>query len=96
MQTCYNETCTRISSGAGPLFLVNKIQSYHFFIYVFLDLRLLFSMWLVALINPFPNTKILDWSKLKECTDVTFKFHENGGKFPNWEENNVGKGEIAH
>ena len=44
-------------------------------------------------IRPFPNNKILDWSKLKEFADVNFKFDENGGKFPKWEENNVGKGD---
>ena len=41
---------------------------------------------LVLTLNPFPNNKILDWSKLNECADVNFKFDENDGKFPKWEE----------
>ena len=32
-------------------------------------------------INPFPNNKILDSSKLKEFADDNFKFDENGRKF---------------
>ena len=45
--------------------------------------------------NPFPNDKILDWSKLKELADDYFEFDENGGKFSERVENTVGKGEIA-
>ena len=45
--------------------------------------------------NPFPNDKILDWSKLKEFADDNFEFDENGGKFSERVENTVGKGEIA-
>ena len=47
-------------------------------------------------INPLPNDKILDSSKLKEFADVNFNFDENGRKFSIWVENTVGKGEIAH
>ena len=46
-------------------------------------------------LNPFPNDKFLDWSKLKEFADDNFKFDENDGKFPKRIENTVGKGEIA-
>ena len=38
---------------------------------------------------------ILDYSKLKELADDTFKFDENSLQFSNREENTVGKGEIA-
>ena len=41
------------------------------------------------------QTIILDFSKLKEFADDKFKFDENGGKFSDWLENTVGKGEIA-
>ena len=44
--------------------------------------------------NSFPNDKIYP-SKLKEFAAVNFKFDENGRKFSKWEENTVGKGEIA-
>ena len=47
-------------------------------------------------INPLPNDKILDSSKLKEFADVNFNFDENGRKVSIWVENTVGKGEIAH
>ena len=47
-------------------------------------------------VNPFPNNKILDSSKLKEFADDNFKFDENGTKFSEWLENTVGKSEIAH
>ena len=46
-------------------------------------------------INPFPNNKILDSSKLKEFAEDNFKFDEKGTKFSEWFENTVGKGEIA-
>ena len=46
-------------------------------------------------LNPFPNDKILDSSKLKAFADDNFELDENGRKFPNWVENTVGKGEIA-
>ena len=38
---------------------------------------------------------MLDSSKLKKLADNNFKFDENGRKFSKWEENAVGKGEIA-
>ena len=46
-------------------------------------------------VNPLPDDKILDWSKLKEFADDKFKFDENGRKLSKWVENTVGKGEIA-
>ena len=42
------------------------------------------------------NNKILNSSKLKEYADNSFKFDENGKKFPKWLENTVEKGEILH
>ena len=47
-------------------------------------------------VNPLPDDKTLDKSKLKQSADNNFKFDENDGKFPKWIENTVGKGEIAH
>ena len=44
-------------------------------------------------LNPFPNDKFLDSSKLKEFADDNFKFSENGRKFFKWIENIVEKGE---
>ena len=49
----------------------------------------------LSTLNPFPKRQILDFSKLKEFADDNFKFNENGRKFSNRVENNVGKGEIA-
>ena len=46
-------------------------------------------------INPLPDDKILDWSKLKQFADNNFKFDENSRKFSKPVENTVGKGEIA-
>ena len=46
-------------------------------------------------LNPLPNDKILDPSKLKEFADNNFKFDENGRKLSKRVENTVGKGEIA-
>ena len=48
------------------------------------------------LINPLPDDKILDRSKLKQSADDNFKFDENRRKFSKRVENTVGKGEIAH
>ena len=54
---------------------------------------------------PFPKRQTSDAFKLKEFTDAfklkefagdNFKFDKNGRKFSEWEENTVGKGEIAH
>ena len=45
--------------------------------------------------EPFPKRQILDDSKLKGLADDNFKSDENGRKLPKWEENTVGKGEIA-
>ena len=38
---------------------------------------------------------MLDLPKLKEFADDNFRFDENGGKFSEIIENDVGKGEIA-
>ena len=46
-------------------------------------------------INPLPDDKILDWSKLKQFADDNFKFDENSRKFFKQVQNTVGKGEIA-
>ena len=45
-------------------------------------------------INPLPDNKILDRSKLKQSADDNFEFDENR-KFSKWVENAVGKGEVA-
>ena len=50
---------------------------------------------LLNVLNPFPNNKILDSSKLEESADDNLKVDENGTKFSKWLENTVGKGEIA-
>ena len=47
-------------------------------------------------VNPFPNDKFLDSSKVKEFADDDFKFDENGERSSKSLENTVGKGEIAH
>ena len=49
----------------------------------------------MACINPLPDDKILDWSKLKQSADDNFGFDENTRKFSKRVENNVGKREIA-
>ena len=46
-------------------------------------------------LNPLPDDKILDRSKLKQSADDNFKFHENSRKFSKQVEKTVGKGEIA-
>ena len=51
---------------------------------------------IVFSINPLPDDKIVDWSKLKQFTDDNFKFDENSRRFSKQVENTVGKGEIAH
>ena len=48
-----------------------------------------------VLVNPLPDDKFLDSSKLKELADDNFKFDDNGRKLSKWVENTVGKGEIA-
>ena len=48
------------------------------------------------MINPFPNDRFLNTSKLKQSADDNFKFDENSRKFPNRIVNAVGQGEIAH
>ena len=49
-----------------------------------------------CVVNPLPDDKNLDWSKLKQSSDDNFKFDENSRKFFKRVENTVGKGEIAH
>ena len=44
---------------------------------------------------PFPNDKILDFSKLKQFADNNSKFEDSGKKFAKRVDNTVGKGEIA-
>ena len=46
-------------------------------------------------INPLPDDKILDWSKLKQITDDILKCIQNGNKVQYRTENIVRKGEIA-
>ena len=46
-------------------------------------------------VNPLPDDKILDRSKLKQSADDNFKFDVNIRKFSKRIENTVGKGEIA-
>ena len=46
-------------------------------------------------INPLPDNKILDRSKLKQSADDSFKFDENSRNFSKRVENTLGKGEIA-
>ena len=46
-------------------------------------------------VNPLPDNKFLDWSKLKQSADDNFNFHENSRKLSKQVENTVGKGEIA-
>ena len=46
-------------------------------------------------INPLPDDKILDSSKLKEFADDNIKFDKRGRKLSKHVENTVGKGEIA-
>ena len=58
-------------------------------------LRTTTEMWLLRVLNPLPDKKILDWSKLKEIEDDIFKFDENSRKFSKRVENTVGKGEIS-
>ena len=56
--------------------------------------KLKFQMAL-TLINPFPNNKILDSSKLKGFADDNVELDDNGRKSSKRVENAVGKGEIA-
>ena len=46
-------------------------------------------------VNPLPDDKISDWSKLKQSADDNFEFDVNSRKFSKLVENTVGKGEIA-
>ena len=46
-------------------------------------------------INPLPDDRILDWSKLKQSADDNFELDLNSRKFSKLVENTVGKGKIA-
>ena len=46
-------------------------------------------------LNPLPDDKILDCSKLKQSADDNFEFDVNSRNFSKLVENTVGKGEIA-
>ena len=46
-------------------------------------------------LNPSPNNKFLDSSKLKTFADNNFTFDENDRKFSKRVKHTVGKGEIA-
>ena len=46
-------------------------------------------------LNPLPDNKFLNSSKLKEFADDNFKFDENDRKLSKRVEKTVGKGEIA-
>ena len=48
-----------------------------------------------GLVNPLPDDKILDWSKLKQTADDILKCIQNGKQVPCRVENIVRKGEIA-
>ena len=47
------------------------------------------------MVNPLPDDRILDRSKLKQSADDNFKSDENSRKFSKRVENTVDKGEIA-
>ena len=49
----------------------------------------------IHFLNPLPDDKILDWSKLKQSADDNFEFDVNSKKFCKLVENTVDKGEIA-
>ena len=49
----------------------------------------------VLTLNPLPDDKILESSKLKELEDDNFKFDQNGRKLSKLVENTVEKEEIA-
>ena len=52
-------------------------------------------LFITSCVNPCPNDKILDRSKLKKFTDDNFKFDDDGRKLSKRVENTVGKREIA-
>ena len=49
----------------------------------------------INVINPLPDDKISDLSKLKQSADDNFEFDVNGRKFSKLVENTMDKGEIA-
>ena len=55
----------------------------------------LLSVYGMEKVNPLPDDKILDWSKLKQIADDNFEFDVNRRKFSQLVENTLGKGEIA-
>ena len=63
--------------------------------YLFSPPRMYSIGYVFRVVNPLPDDKILDWSKLKQFADDNSKFDENSRKFSKLVENTVGKGEIA-
>ena len=59
------------------------------------ELTLYQEFQLLTTLNPLPNNKFSDSSKLKVFADYNFKFDENGRNFSKRVENTVGKGEIT-
>ena len=49
----------------------------------------------ISSFNPFPKRQILDATKRKQYADDSFKFDVNVRNFSKFQENTVGKGEIA-
>ena len=64
-------------------------------VYVIMVKFEIFGTSALILFNPFPNDKILGYSKLKEFAGDNFIFDENGRKCSKQVENTVGKGAIA-
>ena len=50
---------------------------------------------LFLLLDPLPNDKFLNCSKLKDYAEDSFQFDENGRRLSKWVENNRGKGRIS-
>ena len=53
-----------------------------------------FRLFQTERVNPLPDDKILDWSKIKQFADDNFELDENSRKLSKRVENTVGKGEI--
>ena len=64
------------------------------YLHFLLFLQCFSKAYLLRVVNPLPDSKILDWSKLKQFADDNFKVDENR-QFSKRVENTVGKGEIA-
>ena len=74
----------------STLGLCGKELLYRFCVYLLLGSRKVPS----SRLNPLPEDKILDRSKLKQSADDNFKFDENSRQFFKQVENTVGKGET--